>query len=135
MTRGVVVLWGILGCSDAGAYRGLEELEIRGLVTRRTDSSRRLSRELGALATYGYVQKPLQGARTKAASVNTYPEGHADSDRYPHRSTLGWSLCVQGKIRCKDRGGGTAARADAVGSCSRSPLGQRLISVYNVEER
>lgn len=67
-----------MGTSHARAYHQLEHFEIIGLVSRKPESRKKLSAELGGYPTFEDYAAALAETKPDAVSINTYPETHAD---------------------------------------------------------
>jgi len=74
----LIVGCGNMGASHARAYHQLDGFEIVGLVSRKSDSREKLSKELGGYPTFGDYISALQATKPNAVSINTYPDTHAD---------------------------------------------------------
>lgn len=68
---------GNMGSSHARAYTKLDGFKIVGLVSRKEESRKNLSEELGGLPTFSDFKTALQLTSPDAVSINTYPDTHA----------------------------------------------------------
>jgi len=73
----LVIGCGNMGASHARAYHQLDDFEIAGLVSRKSDSREKLSEELGGYPTFGDYESALRATNPHAVSINTYPDTHA----------------------------------------------------------
>jgi len=72
----LVVGCGNMGTSHARAYHQMEGFKIVGLVSRKSDSREKLSKELGGYPTFGDFDTALKETNPDAVSINTYPDTH-----------------------------------------------------------
>ncbi|MEM1136576.1 MAG: Gfo/Idh/MocA family oxidoreductase [Bacteroidota bacterium] len=69
---------GNMGASHARAYHKMPEFEIVGLVSRKPESRKDLSQELGGPSGFNSFEEALEITQPDAVSINTYPDTHAD---------------------------------------------------------
>jgi predicted dehydrogenase len=74
----LVVGCGNMGTSHARAYHQMEGFQIVGLVSRKPESRKNLSKELGGYPTFSNYNNALKETNPDAVSINTYPDTHAE---------------------------------------------------------
>ena len=68
---------GNMGTSHARAYHQMEDFHIVGVVSRRPESRKALSKELGGIDDFSDFEFALRQTKPDVVSINTYPETHA----------------------------------------------------------
>ena len=75
--RVLVVGCGNMGASHARAYHRMPTFAIVGLVSRRPESRKALSAQLGGLPTFEDYRRALAATKPDVVSINTYSDTHA----------------------------------------------------------
>ena len=76
--RVLVAGCGNMGASHARAYHKMSQFEIAGLVSRRPESRKELTDELGGVPGFNSFDEALEKTNPDAVSINTYPDTHSD---------------------------------------------------------
>lgn len=77
----LVVGCGNMGTSHARAYHKIDQFEIVGLVSRKSESREQLSKGLGGYPTFSNFDSALQRTKPDVVSINSYPDTHAEYAR------------------------------------------------------